>query len=266
MTNETAAESEKKAASKFLVALATYNERENLPHLAAEILRIVPEADLLVIDDSSPDGTGLWAERFAESQPRFKVLIRSGKLGLGSAVRDIFRYALENHYEFLVNLDADGSHPPEKIPTLLELAERTGADVVIGSRYVAGGKTVGWPLRRRLMSRAVNLYARILLGLPTKDNSGAFRCYRTGALEKRLEENILSIGYSFFEEILFLIRRDGGSLVETPITFTDRTRGRSKINRHEIVRSLAIILRLGLSRPFKKTEPARRPDERPKAE
>ena len=233
---------------RILIALATYNERENLPNLVQEILLRVPDADLLVVDDASPDGTGDWAEEFAQSEPRIHLLRRSGKLGLGSAVLAIFAWAIEQRYDFLVNLDADFSHPPEKIPELLETALAAEADVVIGSRYVTGGRVVGWPLRRRLMSRSVNLAARFLLGLTTKDNSGAFRCYRVAALEKIDADQVLSRGYSFFEEILFRLKKTGARFVEVPITFTDRVRGESKINRGEAIRAVGILLRLAAAR------------------
>ena len=239
-------------SEKTLVALATYNERENLPALVREILLCVPDADLLVIDDNSPDGTGDWAEEFARSEPRLFLLRRSGKQGLGSAVLAAFAWAVERHYAMLVNLDADFSHPPEKISELLETARRTGADVVIGSRYVAGGKIVGWPTRRRLMSRGVNLYARILLGLSTKDNSGAFRAYRVAAIHKLDPARVVSRGYSFFEEILFRLKNQGARFAEIPITFTDRVRGESKINRAEAFGALRILFCLGVSRLFKK--------------
>lgn len=235
-------------SEKTLVALATYNERENLPALTTEILQTVPNADLLVIDDDSPDGTGDWAAEFAKAEPRFFLEKRGGKLGLGTAVLDAFRFAQKNGYIRLVHLDADFSHPPEKIPELLAESEQTGADVVIGSRYVRGGQIVGWPLSRKIMSRGVNGLARFLLGLKTKDNSGSFRCYRVAALDRLHFDRVRSRGYSFFEEILFHLKRSGATFREIPITFTDRVRGRSKVNRREAIRSLAVLFRLGLDR------------------
>ena len=229
------------ADKKILIAVATYNERENLPPLSEAILSAVPRADLLVIDDNSPDGTGRWAEQYAKSDPRLKVLVRSGKLGLGSAVLEAMDHAIAGRYDFLVNLDADFSHPPEKIPDLLREAERSGADVVIGSRYIAGGKIVGWPCRRRWMSRWMNRYTRLVLGLKTRDNSGAFRCYRVGTLRELRRGTILSKGYSFFEEVLFRIRRLGGTFREIPITFTERAHGQSKINGKEALTALLLL-------------------------
>lgn len=229
------------ADNKILIAVATYNERENLPRLSEAILSVVPYADLLVIDDNSPDGTGQWAEEYAQSDSRVKVIVRSGKLGLGSAVLEAMDRAVAGQYDFLVNLDADFSHPPEKIPDLLREAERSGADVVIGSRYIAGGKIVGWPCRRQWMSRWMNRYARFTLGLKTRDNSGAFRCYRVGILRELRHGQILSNGYSFFEEVLFRIRRLGGTFREIPITFTERARGQSKINGKEALTALLLL-------------------------
>ena len=231
---------------KTLVALATYNERENLPELLREIFRLVPWADVFVVDDNSPDGTGFWATEHARTERRLTVLNRPGKLGLGTAVRAAMERAVALKYDYLDNLDADFSHPVEKIPVLIEEAVATAADVVIGSRYVAGGDIIGWPPKRRRMSRWINFYTKTLLGLTTADNSGSFRCYRRSALERLLNGPILSNGYSFFEEVLFRIKQNGGTFSETAITFTERRRGVSKINRTEAIKALWIIFRLGL--------------------
>lgn len=229
------------SGKKVLVAVATYNERENLPHLTEAILSVVPDADLLIIDDNSPDGTGQWAMEYACTQPRVKVLSRSGKQGLGTAVLEAMDHAIAGNYDYLVNLDADFSHPPKNIPDLLREAEYSGADVVIGSRYIAGGKIVGWPRRRHWMSRGVNRYARLVLGLRTHDNSGAFRCYSVPILKKLRRGRILSKGYSFFEEVLFRIRRLGGTFREIPIIFTERAYGQSKINGKEALTALLLL-------------------------
>lgn len=263
---------------KTLIAVATYNELENLPVLVEAIRRHMPGADLLVVDDNSPDGTGQWCLDRKKIDTNFDCIIREGKLGLGTAVMAAMQYAISNRYDFLINMDADFSHPPEKLSELLaamrnshenndsnenHVAETPQTsmppqpereiDVAIGSRYVPGGKIEGWPWFRRAMSRAVNIYARICLGLKTRDNSGAFRCYRVSTLDRMLAQpiakgEIRSKGYSFFEEILFLLRRGGANMVEIPITFVDRKFGRSKINGKEAVKALGVILRLGLSR------------------
>ena len=238
--------------TKTLVTIATYNEIENLPRLVEAINQNLPEADILVIDDNSPDGTSRWCLEHKSNNSHFDCIIRSGKLGLGTAVLVAMQYAMTNRYDFLINMDADFSHPPEKLPELLN-AMMPEIDVAIGSRYVSGGKIEGWPLSRRLMSRAVNGFARICLGLRTLDNSGAFRCYRVTTLDHVLADyisrgKIRSKGYSFFEEILFLLHRDGAKMVEIPITFADRKFGKSKINLWEAVKAIGIILRIGLGR------------------
>jgi Glycosyltransferases involved in cell wall biogenesis len=254
--------------SKTLVAVATYNEIENLPKLAEAIQQYLPEADLLVVDDNSPDGTGQWCLERKKNDANFDCIIRQGKLGLGTAVIEAMQYAIANKYDFLINMDADFSHPPEKLPELLaviktdknhvaKMQQNTKTeqliDVVIGSRYVPGGKIEGWPFYRRLMSRSVNAFARICLGLKTRDNSGAFRCYRVETLERIIataiaKGEICSKGYSFFEEILFLLHRGGAKMVEIPITFADRKFGQSKINHQEALKAVGIIFQLGVSR------------------
>ncbi len=232
-----------------LVTVATYNEMENLPRLVEEILRHVPEADVLVIDDNSPDGTGEWCERQGAENPRLGCLHRPGKLGLGTATIAGMKYAVEHGYRYVLNMDADFSHPPKYLPSLLAGMDPPGGppvDVMIGSRYVPGGGVEGWPLRRRLMSRAVNLYARWMLGLRPKDCSGAFRCYRTAVLAKLDFDSIRSRGYSFQEEILWRLWRLGARLGETPIVFVDRRLGVSKIDSGEALAAVRIIFALGV--------------------
>jgi len=228
----------------LLVSLCTYNEAENLPLLVPRILDAVPQAHVLVVDDNSPDGTGKIADEMAAQDPRVKVLHRTGKLGLGTATLAAFQFAADQGYEFVLNLDADFSHPPETIPELLKLA--AGADVVIGSRYVPGGRIEGWGLKRHFMSRGVNFYSRLLLRLPTRDCSGAFRCYRVSLLKKLDWSKIRGKGYAFQEEILYRCRRVGGRFKETPIQFVDRRYGSSKINMREAMIALWVILRLGI--------------------
>lgn len=231
-------------APKTLVTIATYNERENLPALVNEVLSTAPECDVLVIDDNSPDGTGQWADEKAASEPRLHVLHRPGKLGLGTATMAGMKCGIERGYDFVVNLDADFSHHPRYITALI--AGMDDADVMIGSRYVPGGGTPDWPLSRRLMSRAVNAYARWLLGLSPSDCSGAFRCYRVALLKQLDFDKVRSRGYAFQEEILWRLKQLGARFGETPIVFADRRHGRSKINIREARTTLGIILRLGL--------------------
>lgn len=234
---------------RTLVMVATYNEMENLPRLVEEIFRTAPDVDLLVVDDNSPDGTGAWCDRQAAVDPRMHCLHREGKLGLGSALVAGLKYGIAQGYRYVVNVDADFSHHPRYLPALIAGMDRPGqkpVDVMIGSRYVRGGGVQNWPLKRRLMSRGVNLYARWLLWLSPKDCSGGYRCYRTATLAKVNFDQIRSRGYSFQEEILWLLRRAGARFGETPIVFADREKGISKINSQEATAALRIILQLGL--------------------
>jgi dolichol-phosphate mannosyltransferase len=232
-----------------LVTLATYNEIENLPSLIDEIEAVAPHADVLVIDDNSPDGTGKWCDERAAADPRVHCLHRAGKLGLGTATIAGLKYAIEHGYQYVLNMDADFSHHPRYLPALLAGMERPdgspAADVMIGSRYVPGGGVEGWPWKRHLMSRGVNVYARWLLGLSAKDCSGAFRCYRTSLLAKVDFDAIRSRGYSFQEEILWHLKRLGARFDETPITFANRRHGASKIDSGEAISALRIIFALG---------------------
>ncbi len=241
MVDDSAAEAR---SPRTLVSVATYNELENLPLLVDEIFAIAPQVDLLVIDDNSPDGTGVWAEQRTKADSRVHVLHRAGKLGLGTATIAAMKYAIEHDYDYLLNLDADFSHHPRYIPAML--AGMDDADVMIGSRYCPGGGVKDWPLQRRLMSQAVNFYARTSLGLKPKDCSGAYRCFRVSTLRDLDFSRIRSRGYSFQEEILWHLKRVGAHFGETPILFADRERGQSKINGREAIAALWIIFRLGL--------------------
>lgn len=232
------------APPRLLVSLATYNERDNLAPLLAEIQKTVPSAELLVIDDNSPDGTGRVADELAAADPRVHVVHRPGKLGLGTAILAAMRYALDHDYDLLVNMDADFSHHPRYLPALLDGMTRN--DVMIGSRYVPGGGTRNWPLKRQLISANVNRLVRFLMRLPAKDCSGGYRCYRVSRLKDAHLERLISRGYSFQQEVLYRCHRAGMKIGETPIVFEDRRAGSSKVNLHEAVRSLSILVWLGL--------------------
>lgn len=231
----------------ILIGISTYNEIENLPRLVEQIGEHLPAAHILIVDDDSPDGTGRWSFEQAQAREGMFCVQRSGKLGLGTATIATMRFAIEHGYRFLINMDADLSHPPEKLPELA-LAGRI-ADVAIGSRYVQGGRVVGWPLHRRIMSRSMNLLARIALGLPAKDCSGSFRCYRVAKLNEISLDRVRSQGYSFFEEILWHLRHANATFVEVPITFQDRQRGESKINLREAFVALQVIASLAFQTP-----------------
>jgi dolichol-phosphate mannosyltransferase len=230
--------------SRLLIALCTYNERENLERLIPDIQSHAPDADILVIDDNSPDGTGRLVETLATRDPRIHLIARPGKLGLGTANVRSYEYAIEHGYDFLLNLDADFSHPPRFIPDLRACMDR--ADVAIGSRYVPGGGIVGWGLLRHIMSRGVNWYTRLLLRLEPRDCSGSFRFYRVSRLAELDFARIVAHGYAFQEEILYRLRRLGCRFVETPIVFEERRYGSSKINWREVLAALWVILRLGV--------------------
>jgi dolichol-phosphate mannosyltransferase len=236
-----------------LVALATYNEIENLPRLVEEILEKLPAVDVLVVDDNSPDGTGKWCDDKAAQDDRIRCVHRPGKMGLGTATVAAMQYAIRSGYDYLVVMDADFSHDPRYLPDLLAAMASPNQpllDVAIGSRYVPGGGTEGWGPRRRLMSRCVNLYARCLLRLTPRDCSGAFRCFRTEKLKAIDFDAIRSKGYSFQEEILFHLQLAGARMGEVPIIFRDRQRGHSKINAAEAFHAVRIIFWLGMKLRF----------------
>ncbi len=232
---------------RLLVSLAMYNEAENVRPLCLAIREHAPHAAILLIDDSSPDGTGAICDEIATELPEIHVVHRAGKQGLGSAIVHAMRYAVEHDYDYYLNLDADFSHPPRFIPALL--AGMVDHDVMIGSRYIPGGGVEGeFGLRRKAMSFGINSLARVCLGLRTRDNSGSFRCYRVAKLAMIDFDRVRSRGYSFMEEILFLCRQVGCTFGETPILFEDRRAGRSKLNKMEALRSAVIIVQLGLER------------------
>ncbi|MEZ6150250.1 MAG: polyprenol monophosphomannose synthase [Pirellulaceae bacterium] len=238
-----------------IVLLCTYNEAENLPELFDQLGEHLPNADILVVDDNSPDGTADWVRRqdnycaapdADRSSSSIYLLLRSGKYGLGTATRDGLQWCLDRSYDFIVNLDADLSHAPQYAPQLVAtcLDERVPCDVAVGSRYVAGGSLEGLPLHRRWMSRLLNGYATWMLGLPVKDCSGSYRCYRVDAL-RRLELNRLTCpGYGFLEELLVALHRDGARLVEVPIEFRERAGGNSKLGWSDAWGAVRVIHRL----------------------
>jgi len=236
------------ASPRTLVAIATYNEIENVPPLVDAVLQHAPDVDILIIDDNSPDGTGRWCEKQRQAEPRLRCLHRERKLGLGTALVGGFRYALEHGYGRVITMDGDFSHDPAYLPDLIAAMnppDGPAADVVIGSRYVAGGGIQGWPLHRKLMSSVLNRYARLLLGLKSRDCSGGFRCYRCEPLQQIDFDRLRSHGYSFLEEILWELERRGARIAETPIQFVDRKHGASKINLSEAFSALWLIFRLG---------------------
>ena len=213
---------------RSLVIMPTYNERENLPRLVPAVLDKNDSLDVLVVDDGSPDGTGEVAESLARKTGRVRVMHRSGKQGLGTAYVAGFRYALEKGYDRVVQMDADFSHRPEDLPRLLEATEF--ADVVVGSRNVPGGRVEDWSLLRRFVSKGGSLYSRILLGLPVKDCTSGFKCFRRRVLEAVDFAGVASNGYGFQVEMNYLCHRTKFAIAEVPIVFPDRTNGESKMS------------------------------------
>ena len=223
-----------------LVVMPTYNERENVAAVLQAIRASDPSADILVVDDNSPDGTAAFAEETASELGRIKVLHRSGKQGLGAAYRHGFTTAFDEGYEAIVSMDADFSHDPTAIPVMLRLVEG-GADAVIGSRYVPGGATVDWPLRRRLLSRWGNRYTASVLRLPVRDCTSGFRAYRADALRSIDPASTTAEGYAFLTELVRKLIANGSVIVETPIVFRDRQFGTSKMSARIIAESMLLV-------------------------
>jgi dolichol-phosphate mannosyltransferase len=232
---------------KALVVIPTYNERDNILRLIPRVLEQDPQLHVLVVDDNSPDGTGALVDQLAEREPRLRVLHRQGKQGLGSAYIAGFRHALEHtDAEFVFEMDADFSHDPAAIPHFLSAAE--DADLVVGSRYVNGVTVINWPLSRLILSVSANIYASKITGLPLKDCTGGFKCFRRRTLEALPLERIHSDGYSFQIEVNYHAHRLKLRIVEIPIIFTDRVIGVSKMSRRIIWEAAWMVWRLRLLR------------------
>ncbi len=230
---------------RVLVVVPTYDERENLPLVLGRIRAAVPEAHVLVADDASPDGTGDLADEWAARDDHVHVLHRPGKAGLGAAYIDGFRWGLAHGYEVLVEMDADGSHPPEQLPSLLERID-DGADLVLGSRWVPGGSVLNWPRYREVLSRGGNLYTRIALGVPLRDATGGYRAFRATALEKIGMDDVESQGYCFQVDLAWRAVQAGLRVEEVPITFVERELGASKMSQAIVVEALLRVTSWGL--------------------
>lgn len=230
---------------RIVVLVCTYNEIRNLPSLVETILTGNPHVDVLVVDDGSPDGTGAWAQsQISLGISRLHLIQRGEKQGLGTAIKAGLNYAIAQKYDFIVNLDADFSHDPHALPTLVSAAITEKADLVIGSRYVAGGGLKNCSWRRHLVSRAANVCARILVGWKIKDCSSAYRCYRVAFLAQLDLNTIKCSGYGFLEEILWAILKNSGAVIERPIIYTERELGESKISAREAIGTLKVLCRL----------------------
>jgi dolichol-phosphate mannosyltransferase len=233
------------ALGRVVIVMPTYNERQNLEIMVSRVREAVPDADLLIVDDNSPDGTGDLADKLAEKDPRVQVMHRTEKAGLGRAYVAGFTWALDGGYDLIVEMDADGSHRPEDLPRLL--ATSATADAVIGSRYVPGGTVVNWPKSREFLSRGANIYNRVMLGVRVKDATGGFRVYRAATLRKIDLSGIQSAGYCFQIDMTLRVLQAGMTVTEVPITFIERERGASKMSRTVILEAVVRVARWGIS-------------------
>jgi dolichol-phosphate mannosyltransferase len=233
------------SSGRVAVIIPTYDERENIVSITARVRSSVPEADVLIVDDNSPDGTGEVADDLAAGDSQVHVQHRPTKAGLGPAYIAGFRWALERSYDVIVEMDADGSHQPEELPRLLR--GLNGADVVLGSRWVPGGQVVNWPRSRQILSRAGNAYARAALGIRTQDVTAGYRAYRASVLRSIDLENVQSQGYCFQIDLVRRALKAGLTVVELPITFVERTRGDSKMTGSIVREAMWMVTRWGIA-------------------
>ncbi len=230
---------------RTLVIIPTYNEAENIKPIVSRVRAAVPEADILVADDNSPDGTGKLADELACTDDQVHVLHRKGKEGLGAAYLAGFRWGMEHDYGVLVEMDADGSHQPEELPRLLTALK--SADLVLGSRWVPGGRVVNWPKSREMISRGGSTYSRLMLGLRTRDVTGGYRAFRTETLKGIGLDEVASQGYCFQVDLARRSIEAGYQVVEVPITFVDREVGDSKMSRDILVEALWRVTAWGVT-------------------
>ncbi|MRG59754.1 glycosyltransferase [Agromyces sp. CFH 90414] len=237
-----------------LVVIPTFNERENLAAIVGRVRAAVPEAAVLVVDDASPDGTGELADRLAGADASVHVLHRAGKAGLGAAYLEAFDWALERGHDPIVQMDADGSHRPEDLPALLAAIERTDApgpvDLVIGSRWVPGGRIENWPKHREWLSRSGSAYARSVLRVPTRDTTAGYRVFRADALRRMPLADVHTRGYGFQVDMLWHAHEAGLRVVEVPVTFVERTQGRSKMSLGIVLEAMAKVTAWGVRSRF----------------
>lgn len=232
---------------KPVVIVPTYNERDNIELLLTDLLSLPVNVSVINVDDNSPDGTGQVSDEWAARYPdRVQVIHRAGKLGLGTAYVAGFKHAIEIGFDRIMTMDADFSHHPRYVPSMLDLSRER--DLVIGSRYVPGGGTLNCTWKRKLLSQGANSFAKLMLGLTAKDCTAGFRCYRREVLQAIDLDSILSNGYSFLIEMIYHVQRRGYSIGEVPIIFEDRRRGTSKISRNEVFKALRTVQRLSLQR------------------
>jgi dolichol-phosphate mannosyltransferase len=233
---------------RVLLIVPTYNEASTVRKMVERVRTAVPHADVLVVDDNSPDGTGQIADRLAELDAHVHVLHRPAKAGLGAAYVAGFRWGLDRGHDVLVEMDADGSHQPEELPRLLAALE--GADLVLGSRYVPGGRVVNWPRYREMLSRGGNAYTRLALGVPLRDATGGYRAFRADALRRLDLDDVASQGYCFQVDLAWRAVRSGLRVVEVPITFVERVEGTSKMSSAIVLEALVRVTGWGVARRF----------------
>ena len=243
-----------------LIIIPTYNERENLPLMAAKLLALPVPVDVLVVDDNSPDGTGKLADEMAAKHPQIKVLHRTEKNGLGRAYIAGFKWALAQGYEFIFEMDCDFSHDPREIPAFLKAAET--ADLVLGSRYRGGIRVINWPLGRLILSRFAGIYVNKVTGMPITDPTGGYKCFRRAALASLNLDEVRSNGYSFQIEMTHRLWREGYTVAEVPIIFTDRTEGQSKMAGGIINEAFWMVWWLWLQNGLRRSPRARKPAPR----
>lgn len=231
---------------RIVMVIPTYNESANIEWIIDRLRTAQQDVDVMVVDDNSPDGTGKIVEEIAARDPHVQVVHRTEKAGLGAAYRHGFRVALDQGYDVIGEMDADGSHQPEQLQRLID-AVAGGADLVIGSRYVPGGSVVNWPLQRQLLSRGGNVYVRLLLGIKVKDATAGFRLFRRSTLEAIDIDTVTSTGYVFQTDMAYRTLRQGLRIAEVPIEFIERERGDSKMSKDVATESLKLITRWGLA-------------------
>jgi dolichol-phosphate mannosyltransferase len=234
---------------KAIVIIPTYNESQNIVKLIEKIFSVAPEIHILVVDDNSPDGTAELVEKLMQSDDRLHLIRRPSKLGLGTAYIAGFKYALEKGYDAIFEMDADFSHNPEDIPRFLEALQ--DADLVIGSRYLTGVNVINWPLRRLILSYFANLYTRVITGMPIKDATGGYKCFRASALKQIDLDKVKTNGYGFQIEMNFRLWAKGFRVKEIPIIFVDRMNGESKMNKKIIIEAVFLVWKLKLLNIFK---------------
>ncbi len=237
-------------AERALVAIPTYNEAENIARIIPLVLEQDPRIEVLVVDDNSPDGTGQLADEIAGRDPRVHVLHREAKQGLGKAYLAAFAWALEQGYDYVFEMDSDFSHDPKFLPEFLRMIE--DADLVIGSRYKTGVNVINWPMSRLLLSWGANVYARWITGLPLRDSTGGFKCFRRAVLEAIPVDRVESNGYAFQIEMSFRAWKKGFRLKEIPIVFVDRVQGNSKMSRKIIREAIWMVWWLRLKAIFRR--------------